>query len=264
MGIVQLFKGFFGKRGLVLNNVIAVVLAGGFGTRIKDLLPHLPKPLAPVAGQPFLGWVLTYLQRQGLTQMLISTGYQAEAIAAYAQTQPLPDLQLACYPETEPLGTAGGFINAVQRSTETPQIWLVLNGDSLVMTDLAPLLAYLEDDTVEGVILGVTVEDASRYGSLVFDETGTLLKFAEKQAGQGVINGGVYLFRHRLLQNWLLQPWTQQIPLSFEYDIFPQLLAQKVSLKVHPVTAPFLDIGTPASLAQAESFIQTTFADAFS
>jgi len=246
----------------VLNDVMAVVLAGGFGTRIKDLLPHLPKPLAPVAGQPFLGWVLTYLQRQGITKTLLSTGYRAEAIAAYAQTQPLPNLQLSCYPETEPLGTAGGFINAVQRSGETPQAWLVLNGDSLVMTDLAPLFAYLEDDTVEGVILGVTVEDASRYGSLVFDETGTLLKFAEKQAGQGVINGGVYLLRHHLLENYLLQPLPGS-NLSFEYDVFPQLLARKVCLKVYPVTAPFLDIGTPASLAQAESFIQTTFADAF-
>lgn len=239
---------------LDLSEVVAVVLAGGFGTRIKDLLPNLPKPLAPVAGQPFLGWVLTYLQRQGLTQALLSTGYLAAAITDYAHTEPIPGLALECYPETTPLGTAGGFINAVQQSQKSPPAWLVLNGDSLVVTDLVPMVAYLEDEQVDGVILGVSVEDASRYGSLVYDASGKLLTFAEKQAGKGVINGGVYLFRHSLVQQF-----PAKMPLSFEYDIFPVLLKQGVYLKIHVVTAPFLDIGTPSSLAQAEMFIKQVF-----
>jgi len=236
------------------SQIIGVVLAGGFGTRIKALLPNLPKPLAPVAGQPFLGWVLTYLQRQGLNQALLSTGYLAEAIADYAQGEPIAGLKLACYPETTPLGTAGGFINAVQKSAQNPEAWLIVNGDSLVVTDLAPMAAYLDDEQVDGVILGVTVEDASRYGSLVYDAQGTLLNFAEKRSGSGVINGGVYLFR-----NSLVEKFPSKTPLSFEYDVFPELLAQKLCLKVHPVTAPFLDIGTPDSLAQAEAFIQQYF-----
>jgi hypothetical protein len=237
-----------------LNNIIAVVLAGGFGTRIKHLLPDVPKPMAEVAEKPFLGWVLTYLQRQGIKKALLSTGYLAEIIEQYAQTRPIADLDLKCYPETTPLGTAGGFINAVKQSQQTPKAWLVLNGDSLIVTDLAPLNQYLEDESVDGVILGVSVPDASRYGSLVYDEQKTLLQFAEKQSGKGVINGGVYLLRNKLVQQF-----PTNFPLSFEYDIFPSLLQQKICLKVHPVEAPFLDIGTPDSLAQAESFIRQYF-----
>jgi NDP-sugar pyrophosphorylase family protein len=237
-----------------LDNIIAVVLAGGFGTRIKHLLPDVPKPMAEVAEKPFLGWVLTYLQRQGIAQTLLSTGHLAKIIEEYAQKQPIPDLKLKCYPETSPLGTAGGFINAVKQSEQKPKAWLVLNGDSLIVTDLAPLNQYLEDESVDGVILGVSVSDASRYGSLVYDEQKTLLQFAEKQSGKGVINGGVYLLRNKLVQEF-----PTNFPLSFEYDIFPSLLQQQICLKVHPVTAPFLDIGTPDSLAQAESFIRQYF-----
>lgn len=237
-----------------LDNIISVVLAGGFGTRIKHLLPNIPKPMAEVAEKPFLGWVLTYLQRQGIAQTLLSTGHLAQIIEEYAQKQPIPDLELKCYPETSPLGTAGGFINAIKQSEQKPKAWLVLNGDSLIVTELAPLNQYLEDEGVEGVILGVSVPDASRFGSLVYDEQKTLLQFAEKQSGAGVINGGVYLLRDRLVQQF-----PKNFPLSFEYDVFPSLLQQKICLKVHPVEAPFLDIGTPDSLAQAESFIRQYF-----
>ena len=81
-----------------LDDIIAVVLAGGFGTRIKHLLPDVPKPMAEVAQKPFLGWVLTYLQRQGIEKALLSTGHLAEIIAEYAKTRPIPDLELHCYP----------------------------------------------------------------------------------------------------------------------------------------------------------------------
>ncbi|MEB3310079.1 MAG: nucleotidyltransferase family protein [Snowella sp.] len=237
-----------------LDNIIAVVLAGGFGTRIKHLLPDVPKPMAAIADKPFLGWVLDYLHRQGIDQALLSTGYLAEVIERYAQSQPVSEMELACYPETEPLGTAGGFVNAVNQSHKEPKAWLVLNGDSLMVTDLAPLNEYLNDETVDGVILGVSVTDASRFGSLVYDEQKTLLQFAEKRSGAGVINGGVYLLRDRLIQHF-----PPNVPLSFEYDVFPSLLQQNFCLKVHPVTAPFLDIGTPESLAQAETFIRQYF-----
>ena len=237
-----------------LDNIIAVVLAGGFGTRIKYLLPDVPKPMAAIAEKPFLGWVLTYLQHQGIHQALLSTGYLAEIIEKYVQTQPISGINLHCYAETSPLGTAGGFINAVKQSQQHPNAWLVLNGDSLIVTDLAPLNKYLEDERVDGVILGVSVADTSRYGSLVYDEQRTLLQFAEKRSGAGVINGGVYLLRDRLVQEF-----PTSFPISFEYDIFPSLLRQKICFKVHSVEAPFLDIGTPESLSQAEAFVRQYF-----
>lgn len=237
-----------------LSPIIAVVLVGGLGTRLQALLPNVPKPMATVAGKPFLGWILTYLQRQGIPQALLSTGYLAEVIERYAQPQPIAGLNLRCYAEPSPLGTAGGFVNAVEQSQAQPLAWLVLNGDSLIVTELEPMFKALGDDQVDGVILGVEVPEADRYGSLVYDEQGTLLDFGEKQAGSGVINAGVYLFRDRLLKQF-----PQKMPLSFEYDVFPELLRQSACIKVHAVQAPFLDIGTPASLSQAEAFVQQYF-----
>jgi D-glycero-alpha-D-manno-heptose 1-phosphate guanylyltransferase len=72
-------------------------------------------------------------------------------------------------------------MNAVKQSQQNPKAWLVLNGDSLIITDLAPLNEYLQDESVDGVILGVSVADTSRFGSLVYDEQRTLLQFAEKK-----------------------------------------------------------------------------------
>ena len=230
---------------------IAVVLAGGYGTRIRHLLPNLPKPMASVSGKPFVEWVLRYLHQQGIDQAILSTGYLGEVVAAYFEQQPIADLQISWVRETTPRGTAGGFIHAVQHCRFEPEAWLITNGDSLVCVDLADFWGALSDPQIDGVILGVPVADASRYGSLICDEQGNLLTFAEKQAGSGVINGGVYLFRHRVLAQF-----SDQIPLGFEQDVFPQLLSQGVKLKVISVAAPFLDIGTPESLPQAEAFIQ--------
>ena len=234
--------------------VTAVILAGGFGTRIKQQLPDLPKPLAPVVGRPFLDWQLRYLAKQGFRRSLLSTGYLAAKVADYAQVAEITGMEIECVAETEPLGTAGGFLNAVQGGINAGKTtaWLVLNGDSLIVTDYRVLVDMLGDQTVDGVILGVNIDDASRYGSLMCDSQGYLQQFAEKKAGAGVINSGVYLIGDRLLADF-----PSHRPLSFEYDVFPALLAQGAKIKVHAVDAPFLDIGTPETLAQADQFIQS-------
>jgi D-glycero-alpha-D-manno-heptose 1-phosphate guanylyltransferase len=238
----------------MLDPVVAVILAGGLGTRIRSLLPQqVPKPLAPVAGKPFLGWLLQLLYRQGFNQSLIATGYLAEVIEHYIQTQAiaeLPHCHLQCLAEPEPLGTAGGFVHAVRHSGLKARAWLVLNGDSITVTDYGILLDYLTDAQTDGVILGVMVADAARYGSLRYDEQGYLLEFAEKRPGAGVINSGVYLLRDELLGEL-----PASAHLSFEYDVFPHWLACHKRFRVHLVEAPFLDIGTPATLAQAQDFI---------
>src|SRR5262249_20170538 len=128
--------------------------------------------------------------------------------------------------------------------------WLVLNGDSLALADLSPATSLLNRLHVEGVIVGVSVSDTSRYGRIIFDPTGRLLKFEEKQPGNGVINAGIYFFKPALLSRF-----PSKRPLSFEQDVFPQLLAQGTHLQVSVTAAPFLDIGTPESLPQAEAFV---------
>jgi D-glycero-alpha-D-manno-heptose 1-phosphate guanylyltransferase len=234
-----------------LSQVEAVVLAGGFGTRVAHLLPGVPKPMAPVAGKPFLEWVVRFLGRQGIRKVLLSTGHLAEVIESHFRAQPVAGVLTRCIPETAPLGTAGGFLNAVRMSGDSPGAWLVLNGDSLVFGSLDEAARQLQSLLVSGVVVGCEVPDAARYGSLTIGPQGELQGFAEKRPGKGVINAGIYLLRHSLVRGIKGKP-----PLSFEQDIFPQLIQRGVALKVFPVTAPFLDIGTPESLQQAESFIE--------
>ena len=92
-----------------LNQVAAVILAGGLGTRIKHLLPNLPKPMAPVAGRPFLEWVGRYLVKQGIQQIVISTGYLSEVVERHFENRPIPGVNIRCVAEPEPLGTGGEF-----------------------------------------------------------------------------------------------------------------------------------------------------------
>lgn len=235
-----------------LNRVTAVVLAGGLGTRIKALYPDLPKPMIPVSGKPFLEWVIRYLRKQGFERAIISSGYKAEVVSSHFESQPVPGIHVQCVSEVAPQGTAGGFLEAAARAEKTPDAWLVLNGDSLVFADLHRAAAPLADPVVDGVVVGVAVPDTSRFGKIVFDSSDRLLRFEEKQPGQGAINAGIYF-----LQQALLPAFPPRRPLSFEKDIFPELLHRSANLRVNVTDAPFLDIGTPESVVLADSFIQS-------
>lgn len=225
---------------------LVVILAGGAGTRVRHLLPDLPKPLAPVAGQPFLEWVIRYLRGQGLDSIVISAGFLADKIEAFAAKH-----HVVCVKEREALGTGGGFLHALAASGQEERDVIAWNGDSLVLADLQPLMQALQDTTVDAALLAVRVADASRFGTLRVGADGTLLGFAEKRAGAGLVNGGVYLFRRPTVARF-----PAKRPLSFEYDVFPSLIASGARIAAVPCDAPFLDIGTEASLAQADAFIR--------
>jgi NDP-sugar pyrophosphorylase family protein len=214
-------------------------------------LTGVPKPMVPVAGKPFLEWVVRYLAGQGIPKAILSTGHLADVVESHFRTQPVAGVVTRCVAEARPLGTAGGFLNAVHVSGESPEAWLVANGDSLVFADLARAVTELDNPAVGGVIIGCVVADASRFGTLAIGPDGELRGFLEKRSGKGVINAGMYLLRDSLVQQF---PST--LPLSFEQEVFPQLVARGTLLKVCAVDAPFLDIGTPETLRQAESFVE--------
>ena len=236
---------------LTSDQITAVILAGGFGTRIRHLLGDLPKPMAPVNGRPFLEWVVRWLAAQHIHRVVLSTGYMSETIEKHFQSQPVCGVTVGCVPETTPLGTAGGFLNAVQRSKINSAAWLLVNGDTLAFATIADAIRELQDEATAGVIFGREVPDTSRYGSLVSDANGRLACFAEKRPGQGVISTGVYLFRDSLVRNF-----PAKRPLSLEQELFPALTAAGESLKVLRINAPFLDIGTPDTLREADQFIR--------
>jgi D-glycero-alpha-D-manno-heptose 1-phosphate guanylyltransferase len=230
------------------DEVTALILAGGFGTRIQGVLHDLPKPMAPVNGKPFVEWIVRWLKKQGINKVVISTGYRSEILENHFATQPVADVHICCIRETAPLGTGGGIRFAATQSKVTPEYWLVLNGDSLIFTDLKAVFDSVEES--DGVIITRRVQDTSRYGTVMVDCDGIIESFAEKQSGAGLINGGIYLMSHELVKDF-----PGKVPLSVEKEVFPNLIAEGKKLKAHPTDAGFLDIGTPESLFQAEQFI---------
>jgi D-glycero-alpha-D-manno-heptose 1-phosphate guanylyltransferase len=229
----------------------AILLAGGFGTRIRALYPDVPKPMIPISGKPFLEWAMQYWMRQGVRRFIISLGHLAEVAEQYFEARPGDGLEVVLVKEPQAMGTGGAVLFAA-RAAELSDPFIVSNGDSLVIADTKGAQERMTDPAVEGVVLGVRVPDASRYGSLEIGGDARLLGFREKQPGEGVINAGVYFFRRSLLERF---PGKQ--PLSMEVDVFPSLLNGGADLRVEAVDAPFLDIGTPESVIQGEAFVQT-------
>jgi D-glycero-alpha-D-manno-heptose 1-phosphate guanylyltransferase len=235
------------------SDVTAVILAGGQGTRIRALFPDVPKPLIPVAGQPFLNWLTGYLAGAGLRSFVYSTGYKGSQIDDWCRDGGFPDCRRISVYEGQPLGTGGGLLNCLDDAAD----WLlVANGDGLCMTGIDALLAMRHEPGVDGGLIGVHVADTSPYGSLDSDEAGMLLRFREKQPGTGYVNSGIYLFRKSALE-----PLRRQEPSSLERDLIPEMLAAGRRLKVvRCAEAPFIDIGTPEAIARADDFVMTHLA----
>ncbi len=247
-----------------LRDFHPVILAGGLGTRLRRVLSDLPKPMAQVAGKPFLEWLIRFLKAQGCDQVSLAVGYQAEILENYFSRQPVPGIRVTGVREPEPLGTAGGFrhtaIQVLRERDSPPAAWLVLNGDSLLLADLPDMMDQWDRRTTPAAILARQVEDPTRYGSLTLDAEDHLVRFAEKKTQTshqpGWINAGTYFFKHDFIERHFLDE-DAGYPLSFEHDVFSSWLAKKVPLAVLKCAAPFLDIGTENTLAQASAFIQS-------
>jgi len=241
-----------GKAGqFPAGSPAVVILAGGLGTRISHLLPNLPKPMAPVSGRPFLEWCCRYLAGQGIGRIMLSTGFRGEVIEHHFARVKIPGVLITCHQEMAQLGTAGGFLNAAGAAGTTHRGWIICNGDSLVLASIGPFLSAVTGGGESCGVLGVTVEDTARFGTLKTGPGNRLQRFAEKRPGSGTINAGVYYFPDSAPARF-----PNRQPLSFEVDVFPALLEAGVPVLVHQVTAPFLDIGTPESLAQAGEFVE--------
>ena len=227
-----------------------VILAGGRGTRLAGVLTDCPKPLAMAAGKPFIEWLIDYFSRFGVRDYVISLGHMASAAQAYFDARPADGVCITTVTERDPLGTGGAFLYAAKEAEA--EVYLLTNGDSLLLADLQPALALLEKESVDGVMVGRYMEDASRYGTLRIGSNGLLRGFAEKQPGCGVINSGVYFFKRCLLEKF---PSTT--PMSIEREGIPALLKLGARILVTTSDAPF--IGLPETLQQADGFIQTYF-----
>lgn len=225
-----------------------MVLAGGRGTRLGLISADLPKPLVRVAGRPFLDLVAGWLRDQGVADTVYSAGHLGEQIEDWVAALPrVPRERVTCRREVSAMGTGGALLGCLDLCQD---LILVANGDTLLLTRVAALVKRLRAGRLDGMLVAVEVDDASRFGSLDVAEDGLLRSFREKAPGAGVVNGGLYLFPRRTLERFL-----PARPASLERDLVPALLDQRARIGVTVVDAPFIDIGVPESLAAADAFV---------
>lgn len=219
----------------------AVILVGGKGTRLSSVVSDVPKPLAPIAGKPFLDHLIEDLVQQGIRDVILAVGYMPEKFAGYADRAAEFKLNsLTLSHEDRPLGT-GGALALVRPFFKDNETLLVVNGDTFFQGDLNEFLSA--DMGSRLAQLGVCyVDDLSRFGSVQISENGNVEAFVEKRSGaDGFVNAGLYVLSTKVLD---LIPPNQFV--SLETEIFPQLVA-KLQLQAIQLKGGFFDIGIPES-----------------
>ncbi len=224
----------------------AIVLAGGLGTRLREVTGELPKPLVPVAGRPFITRILDALVDARLRRVVLATGYRGQQIKT-ALGANWRGMELTYSQETHPLGTGGAMALASGQLHSDP--CLVLNGDTWLGLDYQ---TFAERLRVSGSRLGVAlarVEDMARYGAAKLSPCGDLAGFAGKGCqGRGLVNAGVYCMHHSVLTQI---PSGQ--PASFEDDVLAPLVRSE-PVMAYQDTWDFIDIGVPHDYHRAQAF----------
>jgi D-glycero-alpha-D-manno-heptose 1-phosphate guanylyltransferase len=218
-----------------------IILAGGFGTRLRSVVNDRPKCLAPVRGLPFLAYLFDYLQKEGVSKVILSLGYKHELVEEWLKTYDT-SLNISIVIEEEPLGTGGGIKYALQQATEEEV--LVVNGDTLFAIHLNTLL-----NTHRGngclITLGLKpMRDFDRYGSVEFDGK-RVTAFREKTfCKEGLINGGVFFLNKEALN-------AMPDKFSLEQD-FLAIEATKKNVGGYAEDSYFIDIGIPSDYEKAQ------------
>ena len=226
----------------------AIVLAGGLGTRLRARVADRPKPMAEVAGKPFLARLLDYLESQGFTRIVLSVGYRHEAISGYFGARH-GALELRYSIEAEPLGTGGAIRHALIGGSVEDPLW-VLNGDTMLRLDYGAMLAAHGRGSAVAMRMALRrIPDVARYGTVRVDGDRVTGFAASGTAGPGVINSGVYLLSRALFDGYDLPT-----AFSFERDFLPGAAAQgRVAGFV--TDALFIDIGVPEDYDRAQTLL---------
>ncbi|NOT82076.1 MAG: NTP transferase domain-containing protein [Gallionella sp.] len=221
----------------------AIILAGGFGTRLRQVVPDLPKPMASVAGRPFLEILLTALARKGFSRVVLSLGYLSEKVVAYFGDQ-FAGIELVYEIEDTPLGTGGAIRQALGRC-KADHVF-VFNGDTYLDVEASDIEAHWQAHHAP-IIVARALPDTARYGRLdVVNDR--VLGFSEKGlVGSGLINAGCYVLPRDILDEY---PCGQ--PFSLEVDFLAKAVTQQ-RFDAFVTMGHFIDIGIPEDFARAQT-----------
>ena len=224
----------------------AIILAGGFGTRLQSVVNDLPKPMAPINGEPFLNYQLNYLKHYGIKNVILSVGYLAEKIKAYYGSN-FNGLEIDYVVEENPMGTGGGIRLALEKCTES--LSFVLNGDSFFDVDLIKFYDLHIQNRSQISLALRKVNNSARYGTIEKTKENIISSFKEKSGidHEGIINGGVYL----LDKNLYLQKTPSATNFSIEKDFFEKQLSNSL-ISGFEFEGYFIDIGIPEDYLKAQ------------
>jgi len=228
--------------------VDAVILVGGFGTRLRPLTLSVPKPLLPVGNVPIVQRILVALERAGVTRAVLALGFKPEPFLAAFPDGRCGGVELVYAVEPEPLDTAGAIAFAA-RHAGISSTFVVANGDVLTGLDISRVVDFHRASGAEGTLHLVPVDDPSQFGVVETDATGRVLRFVEKPApGETTsrnVNAGTYVLEPSVID---------RVPvggkLSIERVVFPEMVAS-ASLYAIPTDDAWIDTGRPETFLAA-------------
>ena len=221
----------------------AIILAGGMGTRLQSVVADVPKCMAPVAGKPFLYYLLTTLEAAGFKHIILALGYKHEVIENWLEGYKT-SMKITSIVEKNPLGT-GGAVKLALSEAEEPNVF-VINGDSYLILDYT---LFLKRHIYNKALVTIALKQMycfDRYGKIVINSSATIINFGEKQyCDKGFINGGVYILNRNALNKFPEK-------FSLEKDFFePEVLNE--TLAGFPTSGYFIDIGIPEDYLRAQN-----------
>lgn len=211
----------------------AIVLAGGFGTRLKEVVSDVPKPMAPVNGKPFLEYLLKDLNKKGIRHIILAVGYKKEIIKEYFKNR-YENIEITYSEELTLLGTGGAIKKALKLAKEEDVF--IVNGDTFFDIDLKRMKEFHTENKSILTVAVKEMENFDRYGSLII-KGNKIIEFEEKKKkAKGKINGGMYLIKKDLLDR------IEKENFSFEKEILEDKKVEKYSYESEGY---FIDIGIP-------------------
>lgn len=224
----------------------ALILAGGKGTRLRPLTMHTPKPIVPIANQPFLLYQLELLKRADVRDVILSLSYQPQKIEDKLGDGTDFNVRVSYAVEASPLGTAGAYRNAASLISETT---VVFNGDVLTDIDMNEVIRFHREHQAAATIVLTPVLNPTAYGLVETEPDGRVRRFLEKPKPEEVtcdtINAGIYVLEPRVLDYV-----PEGEPFMFEYGVFPKLLERKEPFFAFIWRGYWRDIGTAKSYLQ--------------
>ena len=224
----------------------AIILAGGFGTRLRSVVSDVPKPMAPIGNRPFLEILLKSLYKKNFSRVIISLGFMAETVSKYFGNR-FSKMDLIYVVEDKPLGTGGAIRLAMEKATQDHVF--IFNGDTFLDLEVDQLEELWQQKN-NPIIVGKHIEETDRYGRLIVND-GYITGFAEKgTTGPGLINAGCYILPADLLSTYHINK-----RFSFEEDFLAHKIKDK-SINFFETSGLFIDIGVPDDYIRAKTLLK--------